>query len=44
MEQNLKSEGKCYFCDKTFSSTGINRHLKTHLQKKAIENTKGRFT
>jgi hypothetical protein len=42
MEQNLKSEGKCYFCGKTFSKTGINRHLKAHLQKKAIENTKRR--
>jgi hypothetical protein len=41
MEQNLKSEGKCYFCGKTFSSTGINRHLKVHLQKNAIENTQG---
>ncbi|MDR0370865.1 MAG: hypothetical protein LBH80_03290 [Prevotellaceae bacterium] len=42
MEQNLKSEGMCYFCGKTFSKTGINRHLKAHLQKKTIENTKGR--
>lgn len=41
MEQNPKSEGKCHFCGKTFAKAGINRHLKTHLQKKAIENAKG---
>jgi hypothetical protein len=40
-QQNPKSEGKCFFCGKTFSKAGINRHLGTHLQKKVIENTKG---
>ena len=32
--QKLKSEGKCLFCGKTFAKTGINRHLKTHLDEK----------
>lgn len=41
MEQNPTSEGKCCFCGKTFAKAGINRHLKTHLQKKAIENAEG---
>jgi hypothetical protein len=34
MEQKLKSEGKCLFCDKLFAKASINRHLKTHLDKK----------
>ena len=34
MEQNLKSEGKCLYCGKAFAKAGINRHLKTHLDKK----------
>ncbi|MPM65603.1 hypothetical protein SDC9_112500 [bioreactor metagenome] len=41
MEQKPKSEGICYFCGKIFAKTGINCHLKTHLQKKAIEKTEG---
>jgi len=32
MQEKLKSEGKCFFCDKTFNKTGINRHLTTHLK------------
>lgn len=38
MVQNHKSEGKCHFCDKIFTKAGINRHLKTHLEKKTSEN------
>ncbi|MDR2466918.1 MAG: hypothetical protein LBD35_05940 [Prevotellaceae bacterium] len=34
MEGKIKSEGKCLFCDKIFAKAGINRHLKTHLDKK----------
>lgn len=41
MKEKLKSEGKCLFCDKTFASAGINRHLKTHLETKQIENKPG---
>lgn len=41
MEQNPKSEGKCFFCGKTFAKAGINRHLQTHLTLKAKENTAG---
>ncbi len=29
--EKLKSEGKCYFCDKHYSQAGISRHLKTHI-------------
>ena len=36
-EEKLKSEGKCLFCEKTFSKAGINRHLQTHLEGKIIE-------
>jgi hypothetical protein len=41
MEQNPKSEGKCFFCGKTFAKAGINRHLQTHLKQKAKENAAG---
>jgi hypothetical protein len=34
MEQDIKSEGKCFFCGKTFAKAGIIRHLKTHLLQK----------
>ena len=34
MQENLKSEGKCLFCGKTFAKAGINRHLATHLKEK----------
>ena len=30
----MKSEGKCIFCDKVYSQTGIRKHLLTHLRKK----------
>lgn len=33
----LKSEGKCVFCEKLFSSKGIGRHITTHLKKIAKE-------
>ena len=36
MQEKLKSEGKCLFCGKTFAKAGINRHLATHLEEKAI--------
>ncbi|MGB0522319.1 MAG: hypothetical protein ACPGJS_05135 [Flammeovirgaceae bacterium] len=35
----IKSEGKCHFCDKILSQRGINRHLHTHLSK--LEERKG---
>ena len=34
MQEKLKIEGKCLFCEKTFSKAGINRHLATHLKEK----------
>ena len=40
-EEKIKSEGKCLFCGKTFSKAGINRHLKTHLEDKFLENKTG---
>jgi len=43
MQMNFpKSEGICIFCGKTFSKAGINRHLKTHLKKKEVENVGGK--
>jgi len=39
MQEKLKSEGVCLFCDKTFAKAGINRHLATHLKEK--ENAAG---
>lgn len=38
----IKSEGKCVFCDKTFTKGGINRHLHKHLEEKDTQNTTGR--
>ena len=32
-EENLKSEGKCIFCEKTYGQRGIIRHISTHLSK-----------
>ncbi len=33
-QEKMKSEGKCFFCNKTFAKAGINRHLGTHLKEK----------
>lgn len=33
MTRNLKSEGKCVFCQKSFAKAGISRHLAGHLKK-----------
>jgi len=35
--ENLKSEGLCIYCDKMYSSTGITRHLSSHLKKEEKE-------
>lgn len=40
MEQ-LISEGKCIFCNKTFKKAGISRHLNTHLAEKIKDNKRG---
>jgi len=40
-KEKLKPEGKCFFCGKTFSKAGINRHLQMHLESKISENKKG---
>lgn len=31
--EKLKSEGKCVYCEKTYSQSGMSRHLSTHLKK-----------
>ena len=40
-DEKLKSEGRCLFCGKIFSKAGINRHLKTHLEDKTLEDKTG---
>ncbi len=35
MREKLKSEGKCFFCGKTFAKAGINHHLAGHLDEKS---------
>lgn len=42
MENKLKSEGKCLFCNETFSKASINRHLQKHLQEKTVHNKPGK--
>jgi hypothetical protein len=42
MNEKIKSEGRCLFCDKTFDKAGINRHLKIHLAEKQLENKPGK--
>jgi len=42
MEEIIKSEGKCLFCEKTFTKAGINRHLATHLTDKTKEGVAGK--
>lgn len=32
MEQTIKSEGHCIYCDKLYSKRGISRHIETHLK------------
>ena len=36
--RKLKSEGKCFYCTKTFAGSGMSKHLKTHLQSIEKEN------
>lgn len=38
----VKSEGKCVFCDKTFTKAGINRHLQKHLAEESLKNISGK--
>lgn len=42
MKEQIKSEGKCFFCGKTFTMAGINRHLAAHLQEKAASGAPGK--
>ena len=42
MEEIIKSEGKCLFCEKTFTKAGINRHLAKHLTDKTTEGVAGK--
>ena len=41
MQEKIKSEGKCLFCDKMFAKAGINRHLATHLKEKSETGQRG---
>ena len=41
MQEKIKSEGKCLYCDKTFAKAGINRHLATHLEEKVKSEKSG---
>lgn len=42
MTQNIKSEGKCIFCGKTYKKAGINRHLQKHLEEKTLQGRPGK--
>jgi len=42
MKKEIKSEGKCLFCGKTFTKAGINRHLATHLNDKTGNGIQGK--
>jgi hypothetical protein len=42
MNKEQKSIGECTYCKKTFAKQGIYRHLKTHLQKKALDSKPGK--
>ena len=37
----LKSEGKCLYCDETFTKVGIHKHLQKHLKDKIAYNKPG---
>lgn len=38
----IHSEGKCLYCNETFSKQGINRHLQKHLVEKTKDNKPGK--
>lgn len=40
--ETIHSEGKCLYCDQTFSRQAINRHLQKHLTEKAKNNQPGK--
>ena len=42
MQEKQKSEGKCFFCGKTFVKAGINRHLAIHLKEKIETGKQGK--
>ena len=42
MQNKIKSEGKCLFCGKIYSKSGINRHLAAHLKEKAAKGVPGK--
>jgi len=42
MQEKLKSEGKCLFCNKTFAKAGINRHLDSHLSEMSVSGKSGK--
>ncbi len=42
MKEELKAEGVCCFCNKTFTKAGINRHLSTHLKEMTKSQKAGR--
>lgn len=40
--QEVNSEGKCLFCQKSFKKSGMSRHLDTHLSKLGLEKKPGK--
>lgn len=40
--KEINSTGECLFCKKHYAKAGINRHLKKHLEEKAIQNKPGK--
>ena len=42
MSQKTASSGKCIFCNKSFTKTGITKHLDTHLAEKTIDEQPGK--
>ena len=41
MIEKIKSEGLCFFCKKTYTKSGINRHLQKHLELEMIQRQPG---
>ena len=42
MKNYFNLKGKCLFCGKTLTQTGINRHLATHLKEKSAKGNSGK--
>jgi len=42
MPKKIKSEGKCFYCGKSFAKAGTNRHLAAHLNEKIVKGKQGK--